>query len=116
MSIPTDTPPPTPTPAPAGAGTATPSGMMRAVVQHAYGPPDVLRTAEIAVPTIADADGDGTLDIVVALKDSGNETQQALVFAVPGSSDNCLAWPSGRGNLRRDGYLPPPWTCAVGAP
>lgn len=58
------------------------------------------------VPTIADADGDGTLEIVVSLKDGEDGLRQVLVYRVPGSSDNCLPWPTGRGNLRRDGYLP----------
>jgi len=58
------------------------------------------------VPTIADADGDGTLDIVVSLKDS-EAGPQLLVYRVPGSSSNCLLWPTGRGNYLRNGYLPP---------
>jgi len=58
------------------------------------------------VPTVADADGDGTLDIVVSLKDS-DTGPQVLVYRVPGSSDNCLLWPTGRGNYLRNGYLPP---------
>lgn len=58
------------------------------------------------VPTIADADGDGTLDIVVSLKDSQNGDPQALIYRVPGSAPSCLLWPTGRGNLLRDGYLP----------
>ncbi len=62
----------------------------------------------MAVPTIADADGDGALDIVVATKGGEDGMPQALVFAVAGAEANCLAWPTGRGNLRRDGYLPPP--------
>jgi FG-GAP-like repeat len=60
----------------------------------------------MAVPTIADADGDGQLEIVVSLKDSDNGEPQVLVFTVPGSSDNCLLWPTGRGSYLRDGYLP----------
>ena len=58
------------------------------------------------VPTIADADGDGTLDIIVSLKDGEDGTRQVLVYRVPGSSDNCLLWPTGRGNLLRNGYVP----------
>jgi hypothetical protein len=59
------------------------------------------------VPTVADADGDGTLDIVVSLKDAENGAPQVLVFRVPGSGDNCLPWPTGRRTLLRDGYVPP---------
>ncbi len=59
------------------------------------------------VPSIGDADGDGVLDIVVSTKGGEDGMPQALVFAVPGSSGNCLLWPTGRGNYRRDGYLPP---------
>jgi hypothetical protein len=59
------------------------------------------------VPTIADADADGDLDIVVSLKDGEDRVRQVQVYEVPGSSANCLLWPTGRGNYRRDGYVPP---------
>ncbi|MBA3461801.1 MAG: VCBS repeat-containing protein [Deltaproteobacteria bacterium] len=59
------------------------------------------------VPTIADVDADGDLDIVVSLKDAVDRTKSVLVYEVPGSMTNCLLWPTGRGNLRRDGYVPP---------
>ena len=59
------------------------------------------------VPTIDDADGDGTLDILVSLKDSENGAPQVQVYRVPGSGTNCLLWPTGRGNYLRNGYVPP---------
>lgn len=58
------------------------------------------------VPTIADIDGDQSLEILVSLKDSGDDGSQIEIFRVPGSSDNCLPWPTARGNLRRDGFVP----------
>jgi hypothetical protein len=59
------------------------------------------------VPTIADVDGDGDLDIVVSLKDAVDRMKSVVVYEVAGSSENCLSWPTGRGNYRRDGFLPP---------
>lgn len=58
----------------------------------------------MAVPSIADVDDDGQLEIVVSLK--GNEEDgepQAQIYTVPGSGTDCMPWPTGRGNLRRDG-------------
>jgi hypothetical protein len=60
----------------------------------------------MAVPTIADVDGDGVLEIVVSLKDADDKVESVRVYAVPGSAPNCLLWPTGRGNLRRDGWVP----------
>jgi hypothetical protein len=57
------------------------------------------------VPTIADVDGDGQLEIVVSLKDSIESEEQVRIYTVPGSGDNCLLWPTGRGNLLRDGWV-----------
>jgi hypothetical protein len=57
------------------------------------------------VPTIADIDRDGTLEIVVSLKDAQPGTGEVLVYRIPGSAPNCLAWPTGRGNLLRNGFI-----------
>lgn len=56
------------------------------------------------VPTVADVDGNGTLEIVVSLKDGVDHVRQLLVYTVPGSAENCLPWPTGRGNYRRNGF------------
>lgn len=57
------------------------------------------------VPTVADVDGDGSLEIVVSLKDGEDGVRQVLVYTVPGSGAACLPWPTGRGNLNRDGHV-----------
>ena len=54
-----------------------------------------------AAPSIGDLDGDGTLEIVLTTFDHGID-----VFHVPGSGTNCLPWPTGRGNLLRNGIGP----------
>ena len=54
-----------------------------------------------AAPSIGDLDGDGTLEIVLTTFDHGID-----VFHVPGSGTNCLPWPTGRGNLLRNGMGP----------
>ncbi len=51
-----------------------------------------------AAPAIGDLDGDGRLEIVVSTFDHGID-----VFRVPRSRANHLPWPTGRGNLLRDG-------------
>ncbi len=57
------------------------------------------------VPTIADANDNGVLDIVVSLKDSEKGKPQVQIFEVPGSESNCLLWATGRGNLLRNGWI-----------
>jgi len=52
-------------------------------------------------PAIGDLDGDGELEIVVQSFDHGLD-----IFRVPGSGDKCLLWPTGRGNLLRNGQGP----------
>ncbi|MBW2534737.1 MAG: VCBS repeat-containing protein [Deltaproteobacteria bacterium] len=55
----------------------------------------------LASPTVADIDGDGTLEILLLTLDHGID-----VYNVPGSAPNCLLWPTGRANYRRDGAGP----------
>jgi hypothetical protein len=45
-----------------------------------------------------DLNGDGTLEIVVQTFGAG-----CFVYTVPGSAENLLPWPTGRGNYLRDG-------------
>jgi hypothetical protein len=54
-----------------------------------------------AAPSIGDLDGDRRLEIVLTTFDHGID-----VFRVPGSRTNCLPWPTGRGNLLRNGAGP----------
>ena len=65
------------------------------------------RRGAMPVPTIADVDGDGTLELVVSLKDAEDMVESVRVYTVPGSQANCLPWPTGRGNLLRSGWVPP---------
>src|SRR5262249_40036177 len=51
-----------------------------------------------AAPSIADIAGDGRLEIVVTTFDHGID-----VYRVPESDARCLPWPTGRGNLLRNG-------------
>ncbi len=59
------------------------------------------------VPTIADVDGDGQLEIIVSLKDAVEGVESVDVFTVPGSATNCMPWPTGRANDLRNGYVRP---------
>lgn len=60
----------------------------------------------MAVPTIADVDANGSLEIVVDLKGGEDREPQILVFTVPGSAANCVLWATGRGNSLRNGFVP----------
>ena len=55
-----------------------------------------------AAPSIADLDGNGTLEIVTTSIDHGLD-----VWTVPGSvaSASASAWPTGRGSLLRNGTV-----------
>ena len=53
-----------------------------------------------AAPSVGDIDGDGRLEIVVSTIDHGID-----VFRVPRSTAHRLPWPTGRGNLLRNGAV-----------
>jgi hypothetical protein len=60
-----------------------------------------------AVPTLADVDGDGTLEVVLSMRKvywDGSEPAVAI-YKVPGSGTNCLLWPTGRANYLRNGWV-----------
>jgi hypothetical protein len=54
-----------------------------------------------AAPSVADIDGDGQLEIALLTFDHGLD-----IYTVPGSGTKCLPWPTGRGNLLRNGQGP----------
>jgi len=54
-----------------------------------------------AAPTVMDLDGDGDLEIIAQTFGAG-----CFVYSVPGSAENLLLWPTGRGNYLRNGR---PW-------
>jgi hypothetical protein len=54
-----------------------------------------------APPGVGDLDGDGQLELVLQSFDHGLD-----IFKVPGSGTKCLVWPTGRGNLLRNGQGP----------
>tara|TARA_R110002096_G_scaffold436051_2_gene666322 strand:+ start:67687 stop:69372 length:1686 start_codon:yes stop_codon:yes gene_type:complete len=72
--------------------------------QHKIALPD---RGSMAVPTIADANGDGVLEIALAMKAGEDDQPQLMLFSVPGSGDACLLWATGRANLLRNGFVPP---------
>ncbi|MDJ0764209.1 MAG: VCBS repeat-containing protein [Myxococcota bacterium] len=51
-----------------------------------------------AAPTVGDLTGDGQLEIFIQTFDHGMD-----VFTVPGSSENCVLWPTARGSALRTG-------------
>jgi hypothetical protein len=58
----------------------------------------------MAVPTLADVDGDGKLEILVNLKDPDGTTE-VLVYGVDSAQTNCVLWSTGRGNFARNAWV-----------
>jgi hypothetical protein len=67
------------------------------------------RLGSMSVPTLGDVDGDGTVEIVVSLREvewEGDAPEPcAYVYTVPSSSAGCLLWATGRGNYYRNGWV-----------
>ncbi len=58
----------------------------------------------MSVPTLSDVDGDGTIEIIMSLKDTlGSGLGGVQIWDVPSAGTGSLPWPTGRGNLLRNG-------------
>jgi FG-GAP-like repeat len=55
----------------------------------------------LAAPTLANLDADPDLEVVLNTANSG-----VVTYDLPGTATAQLLWSTGRGNYRRDGYLP----------
>jgi hypothetical protein len=68
---------------------------------------EIFGRGSMAAPSIADLDGDGTLELVISLKDTlGGKDGGVQIWSLPGSSPNCVLWSTGRGNPLRQGLVP----------
>lgn len=62
------------------------------------------KRGSMSVPTLADIDNDGTIEIVVSLKDRLDYVSGGVqVYDVSSAQTGYIPWPTGRGNLNRDG-------------
>lgn len=62
------------------------------------------KRGSMGVPTLADLDDNGTIEIIVSLKDRLDYTYGGVqVYNVANALEGYTPWPTGRGNLTRDG-------------
>jgi hypothetical protein len=68
---------------------------------------DLPRLGAMPVPALGDVNGDGTVEIVVSLREVSWEQPEpsALVYTVPQSTTSCLLWPTARGNTYRNAWV-----------
>jgi hypothetical protein len=65
---------------------------------------EIFGRGSMSAPTIADVDGDGQPELIISLKDTlGGGDGGVQIWDLPGAAENCLQWPTGRGNLLRQG-------------
>jgi FG-GAP-like repeat len=62
------------------------------------------KRGSMSVPTLADVDGDHGVEIIVSLKDTiGGGLGGVQIYDVASAGEGYLPWPTGRGNLLRNG-------------
>lgn len=66
---------------------------------------EVFGRGSMAAPSVGDLDGDGQLELVISLKDSMEGQSGVQIWDLPGSSDNCVLWSTGRGGALRQGWV-----------
>lgn len=67
---------------------------------------ELAKRGSMSVPTLADIDGDDTIEIIVSLKDTlGSGLGGVQIYDVSTARSGYLPWPTGRGNLMRNGQL-----------
>lgn len=73
-------------------------------IQHMI---DLPRLGAMPVPALGDVNGDGTVEIVVSLREVSWEQPEpsALVYTIPQSTAGCLLWPTARGNTYRNAWV-----------
>ena len=65
---------------------------------------EIFGRGSMAAPTLADIDGDDQPELIISLKDTlGGGDGGVQIWDLPGAAPNCLQWPTGRGNLLRQG-------------
>lgn len=68
---------------------------------------ELFARGSMAAPSVGDLDGDGVLELVISLKDTLGAGQGGVqIWDLPGSSTNCVLWPTARGGAARQGYVP----------
>jgi hypothetical protein len=62
------------------------------------------KRGSMSPPTLADVDQNGAVEIIVSLKDTlGSGTGGVQIWDVASAGNNAMPWPTGRGNLFRNG-------------